>query len=137
LKYSGSTGSYIEEFVQAGSGGLLEPTEILFGPDSNLYVCDRSGNNVLRYDGSSGEYLDEFISSIAGGLNNPSGMAFGPDGKFYVSSSGSDQVLRYEGSGALSDAFITSGTEGLDSNSTLLFLEPPAVFNNLGWNLYH
>ena len=33
MRYDGTTGAFIDAFVTAGSGGLGEPTFLVFGPD--------------------------------------------------------------------------------------------------------
>jgi hypothetical protein len=33
LRYDGATGAFIDAFVTAGSGGLVDPSGITFGPD--------------------------------------------------------------------------------------------------------
>ena len=39
LRYNGITGTFIDDFVTAGLGGLTWPTGLIFGPDENLYVA--------------------------------------------------------------------------------------------------
>jgi hypothetical protein len=77
------------DFVPAGSGGLLSPTGILFGPDGNgdgnqdLYVANVHPTNVQgklgnvrRYDGVTGAFIDTFVTERSGGLDDPSLMTF-------------------------------------------------------------
>ncbi|MCC3488993.1 MAG: hypothetical protein JGK35_00185 [Microcoleus sp. PH2017_16_JOR_D_A] len=119
LRFDGSTGNLLSEFIPAGSGGLSSPDTILFGPDGNgdgkpdIYIAsgDKPGNSgqptasaVLRYDGVSGRFIDKFVgdnpnttADETGGLSRPYGLAFGADGNFYVSSFLTDQILRYNG----------------------------------------
>ena len=80
LRYDGTTGDFLDEFVESGAGGLDWPrkTAIPFGRQALRE--HGSGDNVLRYDGTTGEFLDEFISSGSGGLNYATDMALGPDG---------------------------------------------------------
>ncbi len=42
LRYNGTTGAFIDEFVAAGSGGLKSPTGLTFGPLGNT-VADNDG----------------------------------------------------------------------------------------------
>jgi hypothetical protein len=35
LEYDGTSGAFVSEFVVAGSGGLSEPTFIIFGPSED------------------------------------------------------------------------------------------------------
>ncbi len=104
LRYDGTTGSFIDEFVSTGPPsencgyaaadpadrcGLLTAVHgIIFGPDGNLYVGDWSGGEpeddflgfgrILRFDGTTGEFIDEFAPFGSGGLQHPFGMVFAP-----------------------------------------------------------
>jgi streptogramin lyase len=131
LRFSGTTGEFIDAFVPPGSGGLSGPRALVFGPDGNLYVnCnDPSLGSVLRYDGATGAFLDVFV--VAGsnpfGANGPvapRGLVFGPDSNLYVTSFPSQHpsVLRYDGTtGALIDAFVPEGSGGLHLPTGPLF----------------
>ena len=66
----------------------------VFGPDGNLYVTDRSNNQVLEYDGTTGTLIGVFAS---GGLVQPQGLAFGPDGNLYVADAAADAIVRFDG----------------------------------------
>jgi hypothetical protein len=108
--------------------GLVDPHEMVFGPDGNLYVSSRNGDSVLRYDADGsplpapGKTGAEFVSPGAGGLNAPRGIAFGPDGDLYVASRDSDEVLRYSAvDGSFLGALVTAGAGGLDAPRGLLF----------------
>jgi sugar lactone lactonase YvrE len=117
FRYDGSTGAPLPAtgqtgavFVAAGSGGLLDPRGITFGPDGNLYVCSRDSNvtgQILEYQGpagpSPGAYVRVFTNISNGSA--PCNLTFGPDGNFYVSlidmngpnASIYGQVNRYDG----------------------------------------
>jgi hypothetical protein len=107
----------VDAFVppQSGqSGGLREPTGVLFGPDHNLYVSSRSFDKngpkaVLQYNGTTGAFLGDFADQHQ--LFSPQGMIFGPDGNLYVASSdASGTVVRYNGTtGAFMDDFVPAG----------------------------
>jgi sugar lactone lactonase YvrE len=74
LRYDGQTGTFIDEFVHAGSGGLISTHGIAFGPDGNLYVASQFSDEVLRYDGNTGAFLDAFTSNSP--LREPSNVFF-------------------------------------------------------------
>ncbi|HEY71239.1 MAG TPA: DUF11 domain-containing protein, partial [Anaerolineae bacterium] len=122
LRYDGTTGAFIDEFVLAGSGGLNDACGIAFGSDGNLYVASLLTSEVLRYDGSTGAFIDDFVTAGLGGLVNPNGLAFGPDANLYVSDWTNDAVYRYDGStGAFIDIFVTAGLGGLEEADDLIF----------------
>ena len=84
FRYDGSTGEFIDVFVQPKSGGLLNPSALSFGPDGSLFVASSGTDAVLRYDGKSGRFIDTFVSRD--GLR-PNGLAFGSkNNRLYVSS---------------------------------------------------
>ena len=101
---------------------------MVFGPDSNLYVCSIGNDRVLRYNGQMGTFIDIFASG--GGLSNPDSLAFGPDGNLYVTSFLTDNVKRYNGqSGVFIDTFTVGG--GLDGPVSLTFIPEPATLSLL------
>jgi hypothetical protein len=96
LRYQGLSGpkpgTFLGEFVPAGSGGLLKPLGLLFGPDGNgdghqdLYVGNQlvgpsfgakeHSSSVKRYDGVTGAFIDTFVAIGSGGLDNTGFMVF-------------------------------------------------------------
>jgi DNA-binding beta-propeller fold protein YncE len=133
-RYDGMTGTYLDDFVPLGSGGLSIPTQLVFGPSGrphnrlDLYVLSLGNDSVKRYDGATGAYLGDFVASGSGGLDGPGTMTFGPDGKLYVANfySSDLSVKRFEGPsgptpGAFIDAFIPAGSGGLAIPSGLIF----------------
>jgi WD40 repeat protein len=120
LRYSGTTGQFIDTFVTAGSGGLDIPVGLDFGPDGNLYVASFQTNAIIRYEGSTGALIDTFIPN-GSGLNGPTGIVFGSDGNLYICSWYGDKVLRYDDTGAFIDDFVAAGSGGLDAPRGLVF----------------
>ena len=119
---SGQPGDAV--FISSGSGGLANPSRIIFGPDGNAYVAGpgSSSNGVLRYNGTTGAFIDTFVPSGSGGLDGPIGMVFRPDGYLYVVGWRSNSVLRYQTSnGAFVSAAVPSGSGGVSSPFDLLF----------------
>ncbi|HBK24590.1 MAG TPA: PEP-CTERM sorting domain-containing protein [Planktothrix sp. UBA10369] len=146
VRYDGTTGNYLGEFIPAESGGLFAPDTPIIGPDGNgdfvndIYVTsgdkpatssELGASAVLRYDGITGVFIDEFIGDNAnttidetGGLLRPYGAVFGPDGYFYVASFLTDQILRYNGkTGEFLDVFAFGNQQpgGLNGPNGLLF----------------
>jgi WD40 repeat protein len=74
LRFNGTTGAFVSVFVPPGSGGLIGPYDLAFGPDGNLYVGSYGNSNVLEYDGTTGAFIQVFASG--GGLSNTAGIAF-------------------------------------------------------------
>ena len=78
LQYNGTTGAFINAFVPSGSGGLLGPRELTFGPNGNLFVSSFGTNSVLQYNGTTGAFINVFVPSSSGGLDGPTYLTFGP-----------------------------------------------------------
>src|SRR5262249_17022863 len=95
LRYDGTTGAFIDEFIPEGSGGLIRPTGIQFGPDGNLYVVNLDDDSVLRYSGARGGVLDIFVPPGLGGSDQPTRFQFTKT-QMLLCGQNSDQVVRYE-----------------------------------------
>jgi hypothetical protein len=132
---SGTPGDAV--FIPTGSGGLDNPSRIVFGPDGKAYVSSTAStgvyatsNSILRYDpdtgapaGVSGNAGDAvFVSPGSGGLDGPIAMVFRPDGYLYVTGWRSNSVLRYQASnGAYVSTVVPSGSGGVSSPIDLMF----------------
>lgn len=115
LRFNGATGQFVEEFVTPGSGGLDDPSGMLFLENGDLLVSSKNTNSVLRYDGMNGNFLGEFVAAGSGGLTTPRRISLGPDfnndgvKELYVISNATDQVLRYDGQdGSFIDVYATN-----------------------------
>ena len=111
-RYDAATGAFIDNFVTPGSGGLVRPQEVVFGPDGHLYVTGFSNPNIKKYDRDTGAYLGEFSTGF--NLSQPTKMTFHDDGYIYVSQwGGQRKVVRFNmNTGAFVDEFTSSGVVG-------------------------
>ncbi len=103
LRYD-MNGTFIEEFVTSGSGGLSSPQEVLFHPvNGDLIVTGFNNNNIKRYDGTSGDFLGNFSQGY--NLSNPTKMIIGADSLLYVTQWGSTQnkIVRFDLNGNFID----------------------------------
>jgi WD40 repeat protein len=115
LRFDGTTGAFIGEFV---SSGLNFPLGLTFGPDGDLYVASQGSDGVLKFDGVTG-ILDATFNAPP--TSSTEDITFGPDGNLYVSSL-SNGVFRLNGTtGALIDNFVAINAGGLSSAAGVEF----------------
>jgi hypothetical protein len=119
LRYNGHTGAFIDTFVAPGSGGLLNPLSVVFGPQGDLYVGSATTNSkliaspgtstVLRYDGTTGSFLGTFVTPDSGGLRYPAALLFSQTDP--VTHSFDDNVVEAAG-GATGPAVLEASASG-------------------------
>lgn len=68
--------------MSAGSGGLSQPRQGVFGPDGNFYVASQGNGQVLRYNGATGAFMNTFATT--GTTQGPMWLEFGTDGFLYT-----------------------------------------------------
>lgn len=126
-RFNATTGASAGFFVTPGSGGLVDPEGMVFGPDGNLYVT--SGGSVLRYSGTTGAFIDTFVTTNSGGLHNTRSIAFAANGDLLAADFfPGGGILRYNGTtGAFLNNFVAPGG--------LLAMPRPIAFGPDG-NLY-
>jgi hypothetical protein len=112
LRYNASGKSV---FIAAGSGGLDQPRNAVFGPDGNgdgrqdLYVSSQGTREVLRYDGVTGTFVDKFATTSLGA--GPIWIGFGGDNRLYATvrtnpNANETSILRFDANnGAFVDRF--------------------------------
>ncbi len=111
MRFDGTSGALLGNFVATGSGGLGDPQGIAFGPDNNLYVASHTSRNVLRFNGETGAFMDVFATTA--GMTWPAEINF-RNGHLYVSdfSGGAiGRVSRFDSiTGNFVDHFITGAS---------------------------
>jgi DNA-binding beta-propeller fold protein YncE len=114
-------GTFIDSFVQPGSGGLQEPRGLAVGSDGNLYVVDayKDLSNILQFNGQTGAFITTF--AMGNGLDHPYSMTFAPagsaaSGSMLVTNQDNSEVSRFNATtGADDGIFIQAGSGGLDA----------------------
>ncbi len=117
LGFNGTTGLFTSDFTP---GPLIAPTDLVIGPDGNLYVSNSGSNSVLQYNTTSYNYtytyngtkytdpiapgylLTNYVAPTSGGLTNPQGIVFTSDGSLIVASEGTNDLVRYKPASAAS-----------------------------------
>lgn len=109
LRYDGATGTLKGAF----SLEVIEPHDLIFGPDNNLYLVSDYGE-VVRFNGVTGAFIDTFIPRDDEHLIGPPwGLVFGPDSHLYLCDTATDRILRYNGlTGAFIDVFAEVSLNG-------------------------
>ncbi len=100
VRFDSVSGAFLGEFVPAG-GPLDGPTDLVFGPNGDLYVTSIYLNaapapNIIQYDGQTGAFIRVLVPVSSGGLCAPAAIAFGPDQQLYVSSGCGGVVRKYD-----------------------------------------
>ncbi|MCI0364002.1 MAG: M12 family metallo-peptidase [Phycisphaerales bacterium] len=108
------------DLVAPGSGGLVNPVALTFGPNGNLFVISQAlDSNVIQYDGQTGATIGTFVS---GHLGMAWDLTFGPDGHLYVATA-NNRIRKYNGvTGAFLANFISGPLSLLNDPRGLLFL---------------
>jgi DNA-binding beta-propeller fold protein YncE len=110
LRYDARDGSFVDEFVAPGSGGLDGPDAgAKFGPDGDLYVPSFWNDRVLRYDGATGAFVGVVASGATSPLDGPRDVLVLAD-RILVASSLSSHVLEYDRDGNYLGVFAVSNS---------------------------
>lgn len=118
-----SSGTPLNFFVSAGSGGLTFPRGLAFGPNGNLFVASGFTGEILQYNRTTGAFVNVFVNSAGngGGAMDPYGITF-RNGNLYVASFFPNEVKRFNGTtGAFVSTFVTSGSGGLSGPTAVDF----------------
>ena len=90
------------KFITPHDGKIDEPSSILFGPDSTLWVSSTGTDQLLQFDSATGIFLNYTESTVP--FEEPTGLAMGPhcENNFsntctvYVSDSKNNSILQYD-----------------------------------------
>lgn len=88
------------------------PSDIIFGPDSNLFVACEHMGKVVALNANSGQQLG--VAAQGGGLKAPKGLAFGPGNTLFVVSAGSNAILKYAQGGYFQGVVQRTADPGTD-----------------------
>lgn len=137
LRYHGTTGAFLGTCVEAGTSGLVEPRGMVFHPGpvlvagtkqaNVLLVASRGTDQILAYRATTCEFLGIFAGASGGPLEGPNELRLGSDGLLYVVCTDSNSVVRFNLTTAVSTVFISSGSGGINSPRSLLFVERPCA----------
>ncbi len=98
LKYNGSTGVFLSEFIAAGAGGLTVPKGLAFA-GGKLYVAGSDSGSgitdVLRFDATTGVFVDKLSDYLPPlvSYEAPWDITPGPGGDIYFTANGN--VIRF------------------------------------------
>jgi hypothetical protein len=115
-------------FVSSGQGGLDGPADMVRTPWDTLLVGSQAGNNKVYEFDLTGGTIGVFIETAQLG-GYPGGLLFDDDETLLVAVFSQDEVQRYardvDGSALFIEAFIPSGSAGLDGPEGLAWGPPP------------
>lgn len=140
LRYDGSTGAFLNEFITGAAQSLGDLRDMHFAPGGDLLVLvqtpDAGGpaknDVILRFDGVSGAFVGEHISS---GHFAAAEFEIGPDGNIYVSDFIDHNVDRFDGNtGVFIDAFAAPRSGGLLLPRELVFGPDGDLYVAMGEN---
>jgi hypothetical protein len=130
LRYSETTGAFVDQFDPHNLANLKNPSGGVFGPDGNFYASSdvfqiNSNWKVVEYDGKTGAFLRVFASQ---NITSPRSLLFGPDGNLYVAN-GNDaasgdpaSIERFDGkTGVFLNFFVAPSSGGLEHPSYMVF----------------
>ena len=130
LRYDLKTKEFMGAFVPSGSGGLVVPVGLEFGPDGNLYTSSSGTSAILRYDGKTGAFIDSFVPPGGGGMSSPRAIRFGgANTDLYVISSDTNTVLQFDHvTGQFVGVVADNTVSGMSAARGLTFTPRPDFF---------
>lgn len=109
-------GTYIGEFIEADSGGLSNPQDMVLHPNGFLLVTGTNNPQIKMYNATTGDYLGDWSDSTFD-LTSPSKMEWGPDDNLYVTQWGTtaetSKIVSFAPDGTFLGPFTPSAPQGL------------------------
>lgn len=106
LRYDAVTGAFLGTFIASGTSADI--TDMVFGPNGNLFVSDFSSHRVNEYDKITGAFVGAFATLTPGSCCTYD-LVFGPTGHLFVATE--DNVQEFDPTGTFVKAFAP-GTPG-------------------------
>jgi sugar lactone lactonase YvrE len=109
IKRYDQNGNYQGDFVEALSGGLNRPQDLLFTENNTLIVSGFLNTQIKEYNASNGDYIGNFSTGYS--LSQPTRMVVGPGELIYVVQwdLGNNKVVRFDLDGNFVDEFTSIG----------------------------
>ena len=96
VRYDGKTGAYMDDFVQSGSGGLMEPTGMTFGPNGDLYVSSYTDGKIRKYNGLNGNFIEVFVDTMDSVVYRlEMGLVFSPYDTVLYAAASTGELFRF------------------------------------------
>lgn len=107
--------------------GLSWPHDVLFRPNGNLLVSNRTGGNITEHD-AEGADLGVFADRC--GLTQPYGITLRPDDHLFVASVLTHEIIEYDGDGGCIGIFATLSRDSAPTFLEFKSTQPPDCNDN-------
>jgi DNA-binding beta-propeller fold protein YncE len=125
-----ATGTYVDDYVPAGSGGMVRAVRLAFGPDGDLYVAPLTVSQIMRF-GTEPEALFTVSNTTASTLpltvNYTTADGTALAGTNYTATSGTFTFAPGVTSDTIRVPILESGSQSASLNFTLTLSNPEAA----------
>jgi sugar lactone lactonase YvrE len=133
VRFQLSTTLFISNFINpTGVHSILNsPSNILYGPDGNIWISSSTGNKITRFNPATGAKIDDIISGVPLS-NGPYQMQF-EGSSLFVANGAANNIIRYpltNGTPGGGELFIAANSQGMTAPQFILFADidiPPAA----------